>query len=772
MLFKNVWRYFKRQWVLAFLLSIVIFLSAFIYGVMAHSVGSIQTPTEAYFNVYQQEDFHLIPMPQITPFDREQQTIPRHIRTTAGLYEVDLEAYFFLHQARLDHLAQEGLTLEARFNKDITTDQQGESHVFRVLSPNTHVNQTRIVEGRMATSVGEVMILPVYAEAWDLSVGDPLTLEGQTLEIVGLFMVPDYSLVMFGEGFILNTQTRSILMVSDNQFVTFNAAIEASYGVLGPMDTMDTLVESNVILAGFSTRNTIRSGAIYDELAGGEAFGLVLSLLIAFIGVFVVYVMVHKMLNDQRGPIGLLKALGYHAHEIVLPYVLMVFFLALPGLLLGYLVGFIVAPSMTGLYQLLYVLPTTPVLFSWRIFLLSTALPLVVLVGLGSMVTVRLVRVDALKLLSPKALKPPKVKAHKTRLDPTSKRFTWRLGLDYLWRQKAALSVFVLGITSAFYLIFLGLSMTDSFEKMNELTFGEANYAYIGICPLMEGCSPSLVAQGEGAIELPDVLLEDTPVILVGLSPQSEKHPLNAQGTTITHRLEEEGVIITRALALKGQHRVGDVITLKYGDETLEREILGIHEDYLNNRVFMDKTTLSLRLTEGFSEAYVNVVYSQAPLGDGFQTVISLADLRSQTEWLTQLSEVMFFWMTLASFGMGLVVMLLVMMMVFEHKRFDMQVFRLLGYEKKTLNQVFIWPYAVLLLVLLMVSVPLALVTFEVVTFYFATRFNMIFIMTFNPWHIGLVLALAVVLYVLTQWLMRHQWAKTTLAEALSQEVT
>ncbi len=772
MLFKSVWRYFKRSWVLASLLSIVIFLSAFIYGVMAHSVGAIQAPTEAYFKAYQQETFHLMPMPLITPSDRETLSMPTAIRTTSALYEVDPETFYALHEQRLATLQRPGVTLEARFSKDFNSSFGAEEHAFRALKPTHTVNLTKVVEGRLPEAVGEVMLLPVYAQAWGHEVGDTITLQGEPLLIVGFFMVPDYSLVMFGEAFILNTRSRTLVLVDDTQFARLDGSLEVSYGGLGDVSVLTELIESPVVLTGFSTRNTLRSGAIYDELAGGEAFGLSLSLLIALIGVFVVYVMVHKMLNDQRGPIGLLKALGTPSHAIVLPYVLFVFLLALPGLLLGYVIGLWVAPSLTGLYQLLYVLPSTPVVFSWRVFVLSTLVPLAVLVGLGAFVTARLVRIDALKLLNPKTLKPPKVKARHATLDPQSKPFMVRLAWQYLVRQRAALMVFLLGMSSALYLIFLGFSMHSSFDRMNALTFDELNYEYVGFCPLFTGCNAAQQAQGEGVIELPDILIEDTPVVVVGLELDSTRLPLKEAGQRITSRLANEGVIVTRALAMKGQHRVGDTLTLDFGDVRLERTIVGIHEDYLNDRVFLERSALSRLLSEGLTSSFVNVIYSDTPFTEPFSVTLSVTQLREQSEWLTQLSVAMFFWMTAASLGMGLVVMLLVMLMVFEHKRYDMQVFSLLGYEKKTLDRVFIHPYGMLMMVLVVLMVPIAYLTFELIMFYFATRFNMVFLMVLNPWHFGAVLIFAVLIYGLSRWILKRQWTRMSLAQSLSQTIT
>ena len=57
MLFKNVYRTLKKQYMQLLLLGVIITLSSFIYTAMDYGVGGIKAPAEEYFEVANQEDF-------------------------------------------------------------------------------------------------------------------------------------------------------------------------------------------------------------------------------------------------------------------------------------------------------------------------------------------------------------------------------------------------------------------------------------------------------------------------------------------------------------------------------------------------------------------------------------------------------------------------------------------------------------------------------------------------------------------------------------------
>ena len=78
----------------------------------------------------------------------------------------------------------------------------------------------------------------------------------------------------------------------------------------------------------------MRSGAIYGEIDGGKAMSLGISIMIASIAILIVGIMVSKVLHSQRGPIGILKSMGYKNSEITVPYIFFIMIMSFPTLIL------------------------------------------------------------------------------------------------------------------------------------------------------------------------------------------------------------------------------------------------------------------------------------------------------------------------------------------------------------------------------------------------------------------------------------------------------
>lgn len=767
MLYKSVWRYFFNQRFILVLLTLVIAMSAFIYGVMAHSVGAVRRPTEAYFETYLQEDFHLILDPNVTFTERQNHALPFTVRSLESLYRFDQSIYEKVQEERLEALRLGEDTLAYRNTKDVTVTVGNEQHAWRLMTPLEPLNRTNIIAGRLPQADDEVMLLPRYARALGLEVGDTLAYGGNTLTVVGLFMVPDYSLVLIGDAFIINNQTRSLVMTHPPFFQSVSAPIQSSLGVRSWEYTADDYASQPFVLAAISTRNTLRSGAIYEELAGGEAMGLMLSLIIALIGVFVVQMLIAKMLKDQRGPIGILKALGLETQALIKPYLLAVFALALPGLVVGYGLGFWLAPSLKEIYLLFYVLPEEAIVFDTVIFITSTVVPLSLVCGLGYLIIRRLVREEALTLLHPdgQAFQPkPRKKVKRYR----ASTFMMGVSQHVLSRQKRPLILFILGTFSAFYLILIGFAMGRSFDRMNEAYFSSLEYRYMATCPVLSGCG-DIPEDGEGGIVIPEVVYQDTVISVLGLNAEGRYHRLTSHGEDLRERLRQDGVLVTQAFARSYNVREGDVLRLVLGDLVFEETVVGIHDDFTTLRVVIERSRLADALTDGLFPEYTNVHYTLSlPEGD-YTHIISLEDLESQTEFMAGIARTMAAWLTVVALTMGVVVMLLILIVIFEQQRSAMNIMTVLGYESSQLKRVFVYPYYVLLGLVLFTMIPFTWVTFEGIMWYLATQFKLIFLLELAVIDVMMTLLFAVLSVMVVHRLSKKKWESVELSEALKQ---
>ncbi|MCF7925469.1 MAG: hypothetical protein K9L26_02950, partial [Candidatus Izimaplasma sp.] len=316
MLFLNVLRTLKKKWVQLILLGVIITLSSFIYTMMDYSVKNLLEPTETYFEAANQEDFAMELADGL--FTKDYQVIEAScptvltshpdIYTVSALYEIDQSCYDSVLNARLDAIktTYQDITLELREYKDVYFNYNNTSTRMRILKQNDEINQTYLISGQLPSNSSEITVTEIFAQKHDLAIGDTLTINAKSYQISGYTLFPDYSLTILSSDLIIDNKSQTIGTVIDTEFEQLSSPIGFTVAGTTSLDD-DTFTKqvtntihdnelpyvTNVTL----TINNMRSGAIYAELAGGRAMNILLSLLIASIGLIIVGIMVSKVLH-------------------------------------------------------------------------------------------------------------------------------------------------------------------------------------------------------------------------------------------------------------------------------------------------------------------------------------------------------------------------------------------------------------------------------------------------------------------------------------------
>ena len=774
MLYKSVFRQFNKRKLQVVLITLIMMMSAFIYVVMTYSIQALKNPTETYFETYNQEAFNVTMLEQLT--ESEISFITSHtsedIVTLAQLYRYDLSLYDQVIETRVTafETAYPKTNVEKRLHKDIYSFVDGTQHLMRMILDSQTINLSNIIKGQKPTNNQEMAITRNYAEANQIELGDTFIFNQVAYTITGHVLFPDYSLAIFGNDFIINNGSRTLGLVSDEAFYLLPGDVHTHLAGVFTEDVgnknqyfSDTTLDFVIIVA--LTENTARSGAIYDELAGGQAMGLMMSLLIALIAVIIVAIMIGRMLTEQRGAIGILKALGYKNHEIAKPYVAFVFMLALPGLLLGYFIGFYLAEPMKNLFISIYLLPVVSIDASFSVFATSILIPLIFLMTLGYWVVLKLLNKSPIMLMQPPI---ERISRFKPILKKQFKKlkFITRLKHAYIWRHKGRLVVFFSGVFFAAYLILLSFSMLNMFDRISKDYYNQIDVKYIGYCDTDQGCSPELV-EVDRVIEVFNVLLNDSSVTAVGLDSDTKFHPLFQNKKEITHLLDEQGIIITKALALEQNLSVGDHVNLTYGQMSISVEVLGIQDEYGGLKVYVNREILSLYLSKGQTNELYNTVYSNEPLNQSYITVIDIEELILQTEDLSQMTLVMSYIMIAISFGIGVVVLMLILILAIEHYFYDISLFKVIGYTKQEIKSVFIESYLFYIILIYLIAIPIALISFDVMMWYLATQYKMIFPMTLSVGHVILGAFIMVFIYLIAMQVAQRKIYHLSLQQAL-----
>lgn len=774
MLFKNVIRDFKKRIIQVVLLAVIVTLSSFIYVVMTYSVSAMKAPTEQYFEDYHQEDFNVSINNQVLGNDLSLISSDNldDVNTLSDLYHLDSDEFSAVINDRINRFetAYDKVEIEARLHKDVIFDFSDIQHTFRFLKDADNINLSYITEGRKPIAVNEIALTKYYAEAHDISIGDMINLHNMDYLVTGYVFFPDYSLIIFGNEFIINNKTRTLALLSDEGFYQLEANLEVVFAGLFTDDVNRAQYIRNInldyILSVNLTENTMRSGAIYEELAGGEAMGILIALIIAVMAVFVVALMISRILNDHKGAIGILKALGYKSYEVTLPYLLFILLLSLPGLLIGYGLGYLLADPLKNIYVGIYILPNAPVTQNISVFIISIILPMIILLGLGYVVISRLLQKPPVDLMNPKVVKnkPSNFKIQIPFLQKA--KLLTRLKHAYIIRNLVRFSLFLVGVFTSVFLILMALSMVNIFDKAINQHYNQIDTNYIGYCNPSQGCGEESTPH-DIVIELPNVMVDDINTLVVGLDSNNSFYPLFQDGENITNKLDEEGIIITKGMSLTTGLKVGDKVTMAYGSYELDVDILAIQDEYGTDKLYINREAVSLFLTGGFSSNYYNAVYAESELSGDYQYVLNIDDLIEQSKDMSNLGNVMSYVLIVSSVFIGVIVMMLISSLSLEAYFYDISLFKVIGYTDKEIQTVFINSYRLYTALVFFITIPFTLGSFYLITWYLSSQFGMVFPMTLGwvDYLIGFVLTMSI--FYISVPIAKHKLDKHSLQQAL-----
>ena len=399
-----------------------------------------------------------------------------------------VEALPFTEIKKLEDL--EGIaSIQGRFVTDVRVLFPGrEDNVYLrliFLDPNeqNRINDMLLLEGKPLQE-GEMNILidnKFYA-ANNLSLNDKLEIicagKRRELQITGVGTSPEFitpcalqristSPETFGIAFI-PLQTLQTLLPDKNTCndLVFTLEQGAQY------DEVKKLLEYE--LKPYGLRSLIPRDdqtshlLLSEELTGLESMSTAVPVLFLSIAAVILYIVVQRMIEQQRGQIGILKALGYTNKETVFHYMSHTMIIGLAGGIAGTLLGIALSYPITNLYQMFFNMPLLKGEFSTAYyFIFGILLSLAFSLSAGYLGCKKV-----LKLEPAEAMRPPA---------PPGGKKVWLERISFLWNtltvqgmmsvrnisRNKGRSLFIFGgITFCFAISCFTWSMNDIIQKM------------------------------------------------------------------------------------------------------------------------------------------------------------------------------------------------------------------------------------------------------------------------------------------------------------------
>ena len=358
-----------------------------------------------------------------------------------------------------------------------------------------------------------------------------------------------------------------------------------------------------------------------------------------------------RMVEEERGDIGTLKALGYSNLRIINKYIAYSLLSTVLGGIIGMFIGFILIPTVVWEnYSIIYYLPEFYPKLRFSYGILGTVIAVICITGSTVHSAYKELKDEPSSLMRPKAPKMgKKVILEKIPFIWKRLNFSSKTTVRNVFRYKKRALMTIIGISGCTALILAGFGLRDSIKDIAEYQYGRVfeydlvvslNKEDEELVNLVKNSdiveSVSLTDSLSGSISA-DGIKRDTSIIVVE-NTEDFKNVANLRdidsGNIID--LSNEGVLISDKLASLLEIEKGENITLTDSDNNeFEYKVLGIVENYIGHYVYINKdlyeskendfniNTLFIKYKEGNNN---NEAFEEMLLDDNSVTSITVVE--------------------------------------------------------------------------------------------------------------------------------------------------
>ncbi|MBS6711904.1 MAG: ABC transporter permease [Ruminococcus sp.] len=669
-----------------------------------------------------------------------------------------------IYKTQREEIEKLGIKLYENFYLEESLDN---GSTMRIFKNREEVNRVCLMKGELPTKTGEIAIDRMYADNNSLSVGDTLQSGKKTWKITGLVALSDYSClfqnnndsmfdsVKFGVSVVTEDEFDSLKQDKlqynyswkyDQKPKTEKEEKEVSEDL---MEDIGKIVTLEAFVPQYQNQAINFTG---DDMGSDKAMIIMLLYIVIVIMAFVFGITISNTIRKEAGVIGTLRASGYTRRELVMHYMTLPVLITLVGALIGNILGYTVFKGVcAGMYYGSYSLPTYVTIWNAEAFLLTTVVPVVIMLVVNYGILRHKLKLSPLKFLR-RDLSGRKQK-RAIRLSPKIKIFS-RFRLRVIFQNMSNYIVLFIGILFANLLLMFGL-LLPSVLSHYQLEIQDnmlAKYQYMLQVPVSAVSGnkfESLVSllefymdsetKNEDAEEFSAYSLNTLPgkykseeVLLYGIEPDSKYVKINFDDTqdkiesgnteekknegktdkpADEIKKESTGVYISKAYADKFLLHEGDTITLKekYEKDEYSFKIVGIYDYTAALCVFMPRSDLNDLFDLG--DDYYSGYFSDTEITDiKNQYIGSVVNLDALTKISRQLDVSMGSMMGLVNGFAIMIYMVLIYLLskiIIEKNAQSISMVKILGYTNGEISRLYILSTSVVVVLCLLLSLPI-----------------------------------------------------------------
>lgn len=608
---------------------------------------------------------------------------------------------------------------------------------MRFFKNREQVNKVCLMKGEMPSGQGEIAIDRMYADNNSLQVGDTLIRGKKSWKITGLVALSDYSaLFQNNNDSMFDSVKFGVGIVTPEEFETLDQEkLQYNYAWIYNQQPKDEKEEKkvsedlmedigNVVTLEAFVPRYLNQAIIFtgDDMGGDKAMVVMLLYIVIVIMAFVFGITISNTIRKEAGVIGTLRASGYTRRELIFHYMTLPVLVTLAGALIGNILGYTVFKGVcAGMYYGSYSLPTYVTVWNAEAFLLTTVVPIIIMILINYAVLRYRLQLSPLKFLRRDFSGKKQKRA--VYLSPKIGIFS-RFRLRVIFQNVSNYLVLFVGVIFANLLLFFGMLLPSALDHYQLEIQGNmlAKYQYMLSVPASVSSGNKL----DGMLSLLEYYMDtrtdnkdaekfsayslntmpgkykSEEIVLYGVEPDSQYIHADLSG---------DGVYISSAYADKFRIKKGDIITLKekYEKDEYSFKVDGIYDYTASLCVFMERDKLNEVFDLG--DDYFGGYFSDTEIKDIDSKYIgSVIDLESLTKISRQLDVSMGDMMGMM-YGFSVIIFLVVIYLlskvIIEKNAQAISMTKILGYTDGEISRLYILSTSLVVVICLLLSLPI-----------------------------------------------------------------
>lgn len=696
----------------------------------------------------------------------------------------NFELYSKAEESVIDKLEKENVTIYENFYKEenvvrhnnIKNDEDSQS-TLRFYVNREEVDKVDLMEGSLPEDINEIAIDRMYAVNNDIKVQDTLTVGSRILKVTGLVALSDYSsLFSDNSDTMFDSLKFGVGVVSQKCFDAYDDThIHYVYSWLydnKPEDDKDAklmaddfmkTISANAILVNYIPQYI--NQAIHftgDDIGSDRSMMIVLLYVLIVIMAFVFAVTTNNTIVKEANVIGTLRASGYTRGELLRHYILLPIIVTIFGALVGNILGYTVFKDIfVATYYGSYSLPTYHTLWNADAFLLTTVVPVIIMLVINIVIIGCRLKLSPLKFLRRDLSGKQKKKAMRL----PAFRFFNRFRLRIIIQNMPNYITLFIGILFANVLLLFGIMLGPMLTHyQNEITdklIAKHQYVLKALVDVDDNAAEKYCVKTLATIE---GRLKSEDVLVYGVKDNSIYADIN------TASLKDNEVYITNGYADKFRIKKGDKITLKekYDDNEYEFTVKDMYDYPSSFAIFMSDAAFKNVFDK--SEDYYSGYFSDNILDINEKyvaTQITLDDLTKVSRQLDRSMGETFNLVKIFAVVLFAVLMFLLTKLIVEKNTTSISMVKILGYSNREISRLYVTSTTIVVAFSVALSIGLSVVIMNYLFRVFMEEMSGWISCYYAPHIFPVMFILNITVYVVISFFMMAKIKKIPMDEAL-----